>query len=308
MADCEGEQFRVQGQLRELRPAHPFFIGIDSDGCVFDTMECKHKECFIPATIKHWGLQAVSRYAREAAEFVNLYSVWRGTNRWPALIKTLDLLRERPEVHQRDVTVPELPGVRAFIAAQATLSNKTLARRIEQTGDAELGRALAWSKAVNAAIADIVAGIAPFAWARRSLQAIAAQADAVVVSQTPTEALTREWQEHSIDRYVRAIAGQELGSKAQHLAEASEGRYAEGCRLMIGDAPGDLSAAHETGCLFFPIVPGDEEASWEQFYNEGLPRFMGGTFDRNYQDDLMATFLRALPETPPWQRMDQTCL
>ena len=66
-------------------------------------MESKHKECFTPAIIKHWGLQPVSRYAREAAEFVNLYSVWRGINRWPALIKTFDLLRERPEVQARGV-------------------------------------------------------------------------------------------------------------------------------------------------------------------------------------------------------------
>ncbi len=41
--------------LAELRPAHSFFVGIDSDGCAFDTMEIKHKECFIPNTIGHWG-------------------------------------------------------------------------------------------------------------------------------------------------------------------------------------------------------------------------------------------------------------
>ncbi len=303
MSDYDGELLQAQGQLRELRPAHTFFVGIDSDGCVFDTMECKHKECFIPATIKHWGLQAVSRYARETAEFVNLYSIWRGTNRWPALIRTLGLLRERPEVQQRGVAVPELPGVRAFIADEPVLSNETLARRIDHTRDPELERALAWSNAVNASIADIVTGIAPFSWARKSLEAIAVRADAVVVSQTPTEALTREWHEHGIDRHVRAIAGQELGSKAQHLAEASGGRYADGRRLMIGDAVGDLSAAQETGCLFYPIVPGDEEASWERFYLEGLPRFVSGSFDVNYEQELLVAFLRALPEIPPWQRM-----
>jgi hypothetical protein len=71
--------------LRELQPKHKYFIGIDSDGCAFDTMEIKHKECFIPNIIKHWNLQAVSKYAREAAEFVNLYSKWRvstGSRRW----------------------------------------------------------------------------------------------------------------------------------------------------------------------------------------------------------------------------------
>jgi hypothetical protein len=39
-----------------------------------------------------------SKYAREACEFVNLYSKWRGINRWPALVMVFDLLRERPEV------------------------------------------------------------------------------------------------------------------------------------------------------------------------------------------------------------------
>jgi hypothetical protein len=33
-------------RLQQFVPQHPFFIGIDSDGCVFDSMELKQKECF----------------------------------------------------------------------------------------------------------------------------------------------------------------------------------------------------------------------------------------------------------------------
>ncbi|MCZ6793416.1 MAG: HAD family hydrolase, partial [Planctomycetota bacterium] len=79
--------------LENYRRIHDFFVGIDSDGCAFDTMELKHKECFIPNIIRYYGLQSVSKYAREAAEFVNLYSKWRGVNRFPALTLTMDLLR-----------------------------------------------------------------------------------------------------------------------------------------------------------------------------------------------------------------------
>ena len=61
-------------QLTELPKKHEFMICFDSDGCVFDTMEIKHKECFCPAYIKHMNLQGVSRYAREVWDFVNLYS------------------------------------------------------------------------------------------------------------------------------------------------------------------------------------------------------------------------------------------
>src|SRR3954468_7474851 len=71
--------------LRDFKPTKEFFIGIDSDGCVFDSMEIKHKECFTPMFITHFHLQAVSKHARETWDFVNLYSKSRGTNRFPGL-------------------------------------------------------------------------------------------------------------------------------------------------------------------------------------------------------------------------------
>jgi hypothetical protein len=40
--------------LVDLQPTAAFFVGIDSDGCAFDTMEIKHKECFCPNTVKYW--------------------------------------------------------------------------------------------------------------------------------------------------------------------------------------------------------------------------------------------------------------
>ncbi len=41
----------------DLTPKHDFLVGIDSDGCAFDTMELKHKECFIPNIINYMELQ-----------------------------------------------------------------------------------------------------------------------------------------------------------------------------------------------------------------------------------------------------------
>ena len=52
-------------ELTAFQPRNDHFIGIDSDGCVFDAMEIKHKECFIPATIQCWRLQGVSSLVRE---------------------------------------------------------------------------------------------------------------------------------------------------------------------------------------------------------------------------------------------------
>jgi phosphoglycolate phosphatase-like HAD superfamily hydrolase len=288
--------------LVELQPEYPFFVGIDSDGCAFDTMEIKHKECFAPNIIKHWDLQAVSKYAREAAEFVNLYSQWRGINRWPALVMVLDLLRERSEVQRRGAHIAEVPKIREFIASGVAKSNESLERIVEETGDPELTKALAWSKAVNATIADMVHGVPPFPWVRESLELITQHADAIVVSQTPLEALEREWDEHDIDQYVRVIAGQEMGTKTEHIRLASEGRYADDHKLMIGDAPGDMKAARGNNAFFFPVNPGHEEESWELFYKEAFGRFIEGTYGGTYEEALIADFQKALPDVPPWKR------
>jgi phosphoglycolate phosphatase-like HAD superfamily hydrolase len=289
--------------LKRFQPSKLFYVGIDSDGCIFDTMEIKQKECFTPNTIKHWGLQAVSKYAREAAEFVNLYSKDRGINRWPALIKVFDLLRERPEVRARNVEPPQAQAIRDFIASGEALSNENLKKRAAETGDAVLAKALEWSLAVNATVADIVKNVPPFPYVRESLARLENEADCVVVSQTPTEALTREWEEHDIAKYVRLICGQELGTKAEHIQFTSAGRYAPGKVLMIGDAPGDLKAARANNALFYPVNPGEEEASWKRFHDEAIDRFLSGQYTAAYEKALIDEFDAHLPERPPWKRL-----
>ena len=288
--------------LAELKPRHQFFVGIDSDGCAFDTMEIKHKECFCPTTIKHWNLQPVSKYAREAWEFVNLYSKWRGINRWHALVMVFDLLRERPEVRARKVQVTAATKVREFIASGKPLSNDGLKAYRAEHSESELDQAWAWTTGVNTSVADLVHGVPPFPFLRESLELLQAQADVVVVSATPGEALVREWEEHDIAKFARVIAGQEMGTKKQHLALAAKGKYPSDHILMIGDAPGDMEAARANGALFFPINPGQEEKSWERFCKEGLSRFMAREYAGAYETALVAEFEKLLPGVPPWKK------
>jgi len=289
--------------LLEMQAEFDFFVGIDSDGCAFDTMEIKHKECFTPNTIKHWGLQPVSKYARDAALFVNLYSKWRGINRWPALVMVLDLLRERPEVIARQANIPQVPRVREFIADEGfPKSNDGLRAYVAEHPDPELERAWAWTTGINATVADMVHGVPPFPYVRESLDFLADKADMIVVSATPVEALTREWEEHDLARYVRVIAGQEMGKKSEHIALATRGQYAPGHMLMIGDAPGDLRAARANDALFFPVNPGNEEESWQRFYKEGLHKFLAGEYAGDYEAKLIAEFERFMPERPPWKQ------
>ena len=147
----------------------------------------------------------------------------------------------------------------------------------------------------------MVEGVPPFPFFRESVEKLSTKADIICVSATPGEALEREWQEHDIAKYAAVIAGQEMGSKKEHLKLAAGTKYEKDHVLMIGDAPGDLAAARANAALFYPINPGHEDASWERFLNEAADRFFAGTYAGGYEASLIAEFDKLLPEKPPWK-------
>jgi phosphoglycolate phosphatase-like HAD superfamily hydrolase len=283
----------------EITPQHDFFVAVDSDGCVFDTMELKHKECFIPEFVNHYELQAISKFARECWEFVNLYSQSRGANRFVTLVESLRRLATRSEVQARGVRVEIPEALITWIASASQLGNPSLEASLAESQNSELMRALQWSKAVNMSISAMVRGVPPFRLVRECLVQLHEVGDIIVCSATPNAALRAEWSEHGLADFVADICGQEVGTKKEVLKNA--GKYAKHKSLMIGDAPGDFAAAKANECLFFPIAPGDEEASWKRLYETGIQRFLTGTFAGEYQQQLLAEFERLLPENPTWK-------
>jgi phosphoglycolate phosphatase-like HAD superfamily hydrolase len=287
--------------LIDLPVKHDFFIGFDSDGCIFDTMEIKQKECFCPNLIKYWGLQPISKYARETWEFTNLYSKNRGVNRFLALIDAFQRMNDRKEIKARNFKVPDITPLIEWTQKESKLGNPTLEKYANEIKDPIIDLTLKWSKAVNEDIEEMVFGIAPFPYVLESLQKISNKADSIVVSQTPLEALEREWKENRIDHFVNLIAGQEYGTKTEHIRFSAKDKYDNDKILMVGDAPGDLNAAVKNGILFYPVNPGKEDESWERFYKEALDKFFMGTFKGSYQDELLKEFDSLLPENPHWK-------
>jgi len=289
--------------LIDFQPRQSFFVGIDSDGCAFDAMELKQKECFTPSTVRVWGLQPISKYARETAEWVNLYSKWRGANRWPALVKVFELLAERPEVKARGVKVPDGKALKEFIASGFPPSESGLKAYIAAGhGDDELWRGLEWTRAIDSLVAITVRDVPPFPFVRESLQKLQGKTDLMVISTTASDALQREWSEHGLAQYMDVMAGQNMGTKKQHLEFAAKGKYWAERILMIGDAPGDRDAAHAVNALFYPINPGAEEMSWQRFHDEASEKFLDGTYAGAYEAALIAEFEKLLSDTPPWKR------
>ena len=202
------------------------------------------------------------------------------------------------------VAVPELPHLREWAETETKLGNPALQAAINNaTGERhdELNQVMEWSLGVNESVAEIVYNLPPFPGVRETLQRLQNKADVIVVSATPDEALQREWAEHEIDTYVAVIAGQEMGTKTEHLTITTKDRYAENRVLMLGDSPGDLKAARDVGALFFPVNPGSEDASWQLFLDEAMEKFFNGKYAGAYETALIDKFQELLPETPPWQ-------
>lgn len=293
-----------QLELKAFRPKHDFFVGIDSDGCAFNSMEVKHNDGFSVSLIKHFGLAGISRQVHQVWDFVNLYSKTRGINRFKSIVLVCDFLKELPKVQSSGVVVPNFSYLRDWIENETSLGNPALAAKIDSSTRAEkkeLEQVMAWSLGVNDMIEQVVHNLPPFPGVRDSLQKLHGKADVLVVSATPYEALKREWDEHEITAYVALIAGQEMGSKTEHLTISASDRYPSERILMVGDSPGDLKAAQSVDALFFPINPGEEELSWQSFLEEGIDKFFSGKFAGDYQKELIQKYEVFLPEYPPWR-------
>ena len=256
--------------------------------------------------IAYFGLQPVAKAARECKMFADLYSKTRGANRHKTMVRILtELLPSHPRVKERNFKVPEFKYYVEWVNdPDILLSDAGLKKAIKESLNAEarkeLELVLKWSQRVNEMVVEVVKNVPPFQFVRESLEKVSTAADIIVCSATPTEAVEREWAEHGLVKYVKVVAGQEMGSKAQHLAIVSDGKYDKDKIIMLGDAPGDLNAAKKNGVLFYPILPGNEDASWKHFHDEVFDKFIQSDYAGVCEDAEISLFESCLAEHPRW--------
>lgn len=273
-----------------FNPKRDFFVGIDSDGCAFNTMEAKHKQIFIPQAIESLGFGPIADRYRAVAERVNLYSRTRGSNRFISIMLCLQQLREDEALHS---FVPDPAPLQEYVESGRPLSNDSFAEWVGENPPDLLKRVLHWSATSNARIAAQQGEPEVFSGVGETISAAREFANTMIVSATPAAALQTEWEHAGLLGMMDVVAGQEVGPKRDQLASAVGAFEPDHC-LMVGDAPGDHQAAQENGILFFPVVPGAEDDSWKELREEGLARFHAGTFRGEYEERLVTAYYRAL--------------
>ena len=271
---------------------HDFLVCVDSDGCVMDTMNCKHFHCFGPCMVKEWGLEEWEKEILDRWNVINLFSMTRGINRFKGLAMALG------EIHETYKPIIGIDALKHWADTAPALSNDAVAKAAVAAEDADaklvFEKALAWSKAVNAAIVELDEALkVPYEGAKEGLAAAHEFADVAMVSSANRDAVEEEWGKFGLLQHTDIVLAQDVGSKAACIAEMLKFGYDPRKVVMVGDAPGDCDAAEKNGVHYYPILVNHEKASWEEAVQVAFAKLRQGEYDA-YGAQKKQEFLRNL--------------
>ena len=277
-------------EITQFKPTKEFFIGIDSDGTAFDSMTIKHIRCFIPAALETWDFGNDKENFEKIWRRICFNSTSRGINRFIGITYVMEQMQES----ETAIFTEDLAPLWEYIEENETHSNASLQEWIKIHPSPFLDTVMNWSIKSDKLFDEQTQGLLPFSNLEPTLKIMAEKADIMVVSSASGKGLDKDWAFSGIDSYTSLVAGMELGSKKNQLRMATTGKYPPEKILMIGDAPGDMEAAHSIKALFFPVTPGSEEESWIHLREEGLSRFFGGSYQGEYENNLIQEFMEFL--------------
>ena len=271
---------------------HDYLVCVDSDGCVMDTMNCKHFHCFGPCMVTEWGLEEWKDEILARWNEVNLFSMTRGINRFKALAVCL------AEIDRKYKPITGIDALVHWAETAPALSNDGAAKAAAEASDADaklvLEKALSWSKAVNAAIVELPEELkVPYSGAKEGLAAAHQFADVAMVSSANRDAVEEEWGKFGLLEHTDIVLAQDVGSKAACIAEMLKFGYDRNNVVMIGDAPGDCDAAEKNGVHYYPILVNHEKESWDEAIATAFDQLRSGNY-AGYGAEMKQKFLENL--------------
>jgi len=271
---------------------HDYLVCVDSDGCVMDTMNCKHFHCFGPCMVTEWGLEEWKEPILDRWNVINLFSMTRGINRFKGLAMALG------EIDKQYKPITGIAALQHWADTAPALSNDGVAKAAAEAEDPDaklvLEKALSWSKAVNAAIVQLDEALkVPYEGAREGLAAAHAFADVAMVSSANRDAVEEEWGKFGLLEHTDIVLAQDVGSKAACIKEMLKFGYDPAKVVMVGDAPGDCDAAEKNGVHYYPILVNHEKASWDEAVAVAFGKLRSGEY-AEYGAGKKQEFLRNL--------------
>ncbi len=271
---------------------HDYLVCVDSDGCVMDTMNCKHFNCFGPCMVTEWGLEQWKAEILDRWNVINLFSMTRGINRFKGLAMALG------EINEKYTKITGIEALQHWADTAPALSNDGAAKAAAEAADPDaklvLTKALNWSKAVNAAIVELDESLkVPYDGAKEGLAAAHTFADVAMVSSANRDAVEEEWGKFGLLEHTDIVLAQDVGSKAACIKEMLKFGYDLNKVVMVGDAPGDCDAAEKNGVHYYPILVNHEKESWDEAIAVAFGKLRSGEY-AEYGAEMKRKFLQNL--------------
>ena len=271
---------------------HDYLVCVDSDGCVMDTMNCKHFHCFGPCMVTEWGLEQWQTEILDRWNVINLFSMTRGINRFKGLALALS------EINAKYKPIVGIEALVHWAETAPALSNDGAAKAAAEASDPDarlvLQKALSWSKAVNASIVKLPEELkVPYNGAKEGLAAAHEFADVAMVSSANRDAVEEEWGKFGLLEHTDIVLAQDVGSKAACIKQMLKFGYDLDKVVMIGDAPGDCDAAEKNGVHYYPILVNHEKESWDEAIAVAYDKLRSGEYAA-YGAEMKQKFLQNL--------------
>ena len=271
---------------------HEYLDCVDSDGCVMDTMNCKHFHCFGPCMVTEWGLEEWKDAILDRWNVINLFSMTRGINRFKGLAMALG------EIDKQYKPITGIAALQHWVEVAPALSNDGVAKAAAEAADPDaklvFEKALSWSKAVNASIVELDEALkVPHNGAKEGLAAAHQFADVAMVSSANRDAVEEEWGKFGLLEHTDIVLAQDVGSKAACIKEMLKFGYDINKVVMVGDAPGDCDAAEKNAVHYYPILVNHEKESWDEAIAVAYEKLRSGEYAA-YGAEMKQKFLQNL--------------
>lgn len=280
-----------------FRKTKDFLLCIDSDGCAFDTMNAKHKDCFAPMAITVFNIKEHTEDLKQLWSDVNLYSATRGLNRFKGIgifiqkavaLNALQLSKKEDEALKQYLQWTE---------TTQSLSNDSLKDFISKTENHLAEKILNWSCLSSEKISALTYEQKKvFKSVEPALKKAQSYCDIAVVSSAPSMEIFSEWKNADLLDYIGNIFGQEAGSKTTVLANLTPLGYKPNNCLFLGDALSDLTAAKKNNYLFYPVIPDFEDECWQLLESAYLEKFLNNSYAGESEQALIQKLHKRLPQ------------
>jgi phosphoglycolate phosphatase-like HAD superfamily hydrolase len=242
--------------------------------------------------VTEWELEAWKEEILDRWNVINLFSMTRGINRFKGLAMALG------EINDKYKPITGVAALQHWTDTAPALSNDGVIKAAEEATDPEakaiFQKALAWSKAVNAAIVKLPEELkVPYHGAKEGLAAAHGFADVAMVSSANRDAVEEEWGKFGLLEHTDIVLAQDVGSKAACIAQMLRFGYELDKVLMIGDAPGDCDAAEKNGVYYYPILVNREKESWDEACSRAFDLLRSGNY-ADYGKQRKQEFLKNL--------------